>query len=51
MSSYQYEDVFEVGFLHEVEYVLAVEGDPVDDLDLLVEFGAEGQEFLDPHSF
>ena len=51
MKSYQDEDVFEVGFLHEVEYVLAVEGNPVYDLNLLVECGAEGQEFLDLHSF
>jgi hypothetical protein len=43
--------MFEVGFLHEVEYVFPVKGNSVDNLNLLIEVSTEGEKFLDPHSF
>lgn len=43
--------MFEVGFLHKIEYVFAVEGDAVDDLHLLAQLLAQRQDLFDVHTF
>ena len=43
--------MFEVCFLHEIEYVLAVECDAMDDLDLLGQFCSQWEDLFDVDTF
>lgn len=47
----QNEYVFKVGFLHEIEDVLSVEGNPVVDEDLVVQLLVQWQDLLNPNPF